>query len=1287
MTINAMDVYRNVNYDQYITDPKAYVGGMATDPPYPNTDPEMPGLTDDDSEPDWEQFVNINNTNQFDESESEIEQHLNGNSNINIQNEPTIPNQPTTPTKSTIPEYINSDIDIEFTSYKTMAHINTVESIYTYRDRYLDNLPGLDYGTDSSSEEDDDYENENNDFKDFDYGDEPEPLFVQTDETLPDEITTPFTGGVYNIKTRKYNNGKLIDGRVESEINSKDFKEEIIQDNNVKIIRNVFSSGKRKVINRGTRTFKNISKATKRKSKNKYKNKYNRENYDEPPEDVEDVYMERVEYIHDSDDQWFINIPIRYSDGTAIKTSVFADSGANAACVDRDWAFEHFEDSICKNKSKTLLDTPGGLVRPKYCLWMSFPTKTGKILKTKMYLVKNLPVLILADINMLKAFGYKFKDETPPVFRHDKEDDIELDLKDDNEILSNRKIIDRGKEINIKNYNGYNWYKSRTTTKNFQLSINTTLRQTEANKIRIFDVLKGDEKELYRSVNKNKETIETIENDADLNVINNINEIENEINNTKDSEFETIEDVDLILKEKHSENEILNIDHLGNQDYYIIPSYSVTFVNRLMESINDDKFDYHNKLNHEKETMHSLPIFYKMDRFGNSMGDCPIYHRCMFIVSRESFQANREEIEEAERKRKHDNKSLDFINFEYLKKYPLKYGSKYNNLYEAVVEWTKKNRNIFAFKTFDRKTMTVPYARLGIMEEHRDKTMFAPQYPINHEKRIDMINYTVLNEENGFWVKVKHSINCVPYTMVPKKKHGKIIRYRPAFDGRVVNQWCHLMASNMPTLRDFRELHSIKGLVTMADVKNCFDCIPLHPDDRKFAVAHTPLGLYRMNCLTYGWKNAAPEAQKIMNQVALHIGNTLAYIDDICIKHQFGNGTKGVINQLNKLAEICIKFNIQLNPSKFVPACDYSESFGFQNTMIGEMVSRSYQDKLLTITMPKTKSEVRTLDGMLNYVNNHIYNNKLLMYWINQLREEVDLESRKKRLVWTKQATLAWKMIRWLLANLPLLHHPRRDGQFCLQTDACNYGVGAVLWQQHYDEKLKENKWKIIDMWSKTMPQQLRHCHSMVHEAYAITAAIEHWQFYLIKSDFIVSTDNLPVANLFGRFWKYLNPITQKQLMRLRSKINSFSFSSYHVKGLKNPIADGLSRFTMKLIDTEMKKPPMKQDIPFYLEAITSMDTKTPVLTPQEKSLIKLAEEEGARLDEQLEKLKRDPTKYTNALQTHTYNILPYDNIHNEKLNNKNKNSLYESYKNNNDKIWNSFGTEYSLNTPHLKRK
>ena len=66
---------------------------------------------------------------------------------------------------------------------------------------------------------------------------------------------------------------------------------------------------------------------------------------------------------------------------------------------------------------------------------MTFPSVTGQILKVRMYLIDDLPVDILADINMLKAFGYVFKDETPPFFRHPAEPDIDLELKDQDEMF------------------------------------------------------------------------------------------------------------------------------------------------------------------------------------------------------------------------------------------------------------------------------------------------------------------------------------------------------------------------------------------------------------------------------------------------------------------------------------------------------------------------------------------------------------------------------------------------------------------------------------------------------------------------------------------------------------------------------------------------------------------------------------------------------------------------------------------------------------------------------------
>ena len=70
------------------------------------------------------------------------------------------------------------------------------------------------------------------------------------------------------------------------------------------------------------------------------------------------------------------------------------------------------------------------------------------------------------------------------------------------------------------------------------------------------------------------------------------------------------------------------------------------------------------------------------------------------------------------------------------------------------MKWKEKRKGIFATHTYSRKTMNTPPAKLGIKPEHRDKIMYCPQYPISAEKRIHMINFTLINEENGFWYKI-----------------------------------------------------------------------------------------------------------------------------------------------------------------------------------------------------------------------------------------------------------------------------------------------------------------------------------------------------------------------------------------------------------------------------------------------------------------------------------------------------------------------------------------------------
>ena len=1057
-------------------------------------------------------------------------------------------------------------------------------------------------------------------------------VFIGQSTDLPPNLDPTATAGAYSQQHDTFTNARINNGNVSNDNSTFEAaKVVIIQTNHDPTIPTILFSHASHIVDNGNCIISTIN------------------NISYTDDHVEDIYYGNdVQIVRSKNIQWYLHVPIKYENGQVFKTRVFADPGANTPCLDTDWAVAHFPTMILRIKSSKQVFVPGGFIKPEYCLWMSFPTKNGTLLKAKFLLVNNLPVKVLLDINVLKAFGYQFKEETPQIFRHDECDEIDMELPTIGEHLTNRQV-------------NHNWFACVTQEKMSQIN-NHTLNGNEDNKIRMYDRLYGGGELLY----PRGELIITSEGEANnLNVVNlddvdmktsNGNDNNGNNNNNNGNGLSTMH-VNLVIKK--NDNEILNIDNIKNDDLFEInksPNEIKNIVNNLNNNISVSKF-----------------------------------YRVLTLIPRNSFLADQKEIKQAESILV--NETLTFPSYDYLKKYPELYGSRYNGLYDAIMKWIKDNEDIFAKKTFDRVTMNCEPARLGIDPEHRDKIMFAPQYPLSAIQRLHLINWTRINADNGFWYHVARSQHCIPILMVPKRlKNGTILRYRPAFDARIVNKYCNLMKCLIPTFMDFRNLHQQRGTTTMADLKNYFDCIPLHPADHIYCTCLTPFGFYTMKCLTYGHKNAAPEAQKRTNELAMAVHNCLAYIDDIQIKHPFEEGTKEIIMSLNRLAKKCRKGRYQLNPVKFFPACDESEGFGFKNTMIGEMISDSYRNKMIAVSKPVTKEEVKSLIGLIGYVSHHLWNSKKLTYWLTILEEETDVNTKKKRLKWTKQANLAFRQLQWLMADTAnrILHHPTRDGRFALAVDACSYAIGAALYQWQFVQDERAWKFVMVDMWSQIMPKALRHIHSHIQEGYAAIASMEHWQFYLLRREFDFSTDNMPVARIFSNAYKALEPLRQRQFIRIRSRSNPFRFLVHHVKGVNNPIADALSRFTAKLIKEDQELPIEQQQYPINgLEPTQTDDNINQPLTDEDKRKLGIVEEEAKKMDKERIKLQNDLKLSQINLIHNNYNMDPSDLAPTE------RNSIntitatkerYYSYRDEINKGWSSMWHEYVNSGNYLER-
>ena len=275
------EIVQNVHQPHYIQDPKRYISGMATHPP----------PTSDDEE---------------NENENDI-------SMINIINKKK-------------KDYFNvNDIEVDYTfdecklctnniiksddnkgSNKSQAERETVNAFVSLIDRVTPNESESDYDYSEWFTSDDD------DSDDIDTIVR-KPKYVQVDKHLPPNLSQDKSAGILNANTKLYTNCNIQQDRI-ANVNH----DQVLQD--VSTIRIYPNENEEYYYNSFSDTYYHVLAL---------------QNHD-----LKDVWY-GIKNIPTTNDQWYIHVPVTYEDGTTIKTPIFADPGANSACVSYDWAYEH----------------------------------------------------------------------------------------------------------------------------------------------------------------------------------------------------------------------------------------------------------------------------------------------------------------------------------------------------------------------------------------------------------------------------------------------------------------------------------------------------------------------------------------------------------------------------------------------------------------------------------------------------------------------------------------------------------------------------------------------------------------------------------------------------------------------------------------------------------------------------------------------------------------------------------------------------------------------------------
>ena len=379
---------------------------------------------------------------------------------------------------------------------------------------------------------------------------------------------------------------------------------------------------------------------------------------------------------------------------------------------------------------------------------------------------------------------------------------------------------------------------------------------------------------------------------------------------------------------------------------------------------------------------------------------------------------------------------------------------------------------------------------------------------------------------------------CSPITVV-SKPDGNI---RLCIDFRKLNSITIFDNEPIPQMDEMVTRITKAKYFTKLDLTKGYWQIPLKESCKQYTAFQTSLGLMEFNYLPFGLSTAAPTFQRAMNKVLGHLKFVTNYFDDVLI---FSETWSEHLNHIKETLQTLEKANLTVKPSKCHVGC---REVNFLGHIVGKgniKPDPKKTEKILSLTTPKTKKDVRKICGLINYYR------KFIPFFSHTVAPLTSLLKKEKpnQIIWNADCEKAFGEIKQALASKPILAIPDLNKEFIVRADASSKAIGAVLLQKHNDIL------KPCYYVSRKLLQRECNYPIIEKECLAIVFALHQFSKYLLMSPFIVQSDHKPLTFL------KMNKTKNARLLRYALSLQPFTFGVEPIKGTENSISDILSRF------------------------------------------------------------------------------------------------------------------------------
>ena len=393
--------------------------------------------------------------------------------------------------------------------------------------------------------------------------------------------------------------------------------------------------------------------------------------------------------------------------------------------------------------------------------------------------------------------------------------------------------------------------------------------------------------------------------------------------------------------------------------------------------------------------------------------------------------------------------------------------------------------------------------------------------------------------EHG-WIRPSKSPWAAPVLFVTKKDGG----LRFCIDYRALNRLTIKNSYPLPRIDDILDLFSKAKFFTKIDLRQGYYQIRLDEESIPYTAFNTRYGHFEFLVLPFGLTNAPATFMSLMNDIFRPYLDKFisAYLDDILIySNNLENHLRHLRLTLNKLREH--KLYAKLSKCQF--AVQEVEYLGFLLKPGGVCINPSKIDAIKSWEVPKSKRDVQSFMGMINYFRRFIKDCSKIAKPLTELTKNVEF-------VWDERTEKAFEKLKQCVTTAPVLKNFCQDSPVIVTTDASKYAIGAVLEQDFPDGRHP------VAFLSRTLNPAEQNYAAHDSELLAIVDTLRAWRCYLHGRKFIVHSDHAPL--------KYLQ--TQDRLsprqVRWVERLAEFDFEIVPIKGKSNTVADAISRKSSK---------------------------------------------------------------------------------------------------------------------------